>query len=245
LAELYPPEATRAQVQEMTTEQMAGSQHAAATVALRALGKPERAVVAQVAPAGPAAGILRVGDLIESVADTPITTTPDVSRLVQAAGDRVAMSIERSGESKQLSVPTKVVQGRRMVGVALEAKFDPSIKVTIDAGDVGGPSAGMMFALAVYDKITPGPLTGGRKIAGTGTMAIDGSVGPIGGITHKLVGAKNAGAQWFLAPAQDCSEVVGQIPDGLSVAKVATFEEARVAVQSIAAGTGATLATCG
>ena len=94
------------------------------------------------------------------------------------------------------------------------------------SGAVGGPSAGMMFALAVYDKITPGAMTGGQMIAGTGTMAIDGTVGPIGGITHKMVGAKEAGAGWFLAPAQDCAEVVGHVPDGLQVAKVATFDEA-------------------
>ncbi len=252
--ELYPPDATRDQVKEMTTEQMAGSQHAAATVALRAIGKPERALVAQVAPDGPAAGILRAKDVIVSVAGTKITSAPQVSTLVQQAGDTVAMTVERDRKATELSVPTKVVQAtgptgqtqsRRMIGIALEAKFDDSIKVTIDAGDVGGPSAGMMFALAVYDKITPGAMTGGQKIAGTGTMAIDGTVGPIGGITHKMVGAKEAGAGWFLAPAQDCAEVVGHVPDGLQVAKVATFDEARAAVKSIAAGTGASLPTCG
>lgn len=243
--ELYPPDVTRDQVKELTTEQMAGSQHAAATVALRAIGKPERAVVAQVAPDGPAAGVLREGDVIVSVAGKPITSAPQVSTLVQQASGPVAMTVERAGKATALTVPTTVLQGRRMIGIALEAKFDDAIKVTIDAGDVGGPSAGMMFALAVYDKITPGPMTGGQKIAGTGTMAIDGRVGPIGGIAHKMVGAKEAGAGWFLAPAQDCPEVVGQVPDGLHVAKVGTFDEARTAVESIAAGTGASLPTCG
>lgn len=241
---LYPPNVTREEVKEMTTEQMAGSQHAAAAVALRAIGKPERAVVVQVVPKGPAAGVLRVGDVIVSVAGTPITKAPQVSTLVQQASGPVAMTVERAGTKTELTVPTKVVDGRRMVGIALDAEFD-GITVTIDAGDVGGPSAGMMFALAVYDKITPGPLTGGQKIAGTGTMAIDGSVGPIGGITHKMVGAKDAGASWFLAPEKDCPEVVGHVPDGLRVAKVATFDEARTAVERIAAGTGASLPTCG
>lgn len=244
-SQLYPPDATRDQVKEMTTEQMAGSQHAAATVALRAIGQPERAVVAQVAPDGPAAGVLRAKDVILSVGGRTITSTPDVSTLVQQAGDEVQITVERAGTRTDLTVPTRVVQQRRMIGVALEAEFSDSITVTIDAGDVGGPSAGMMFALAVYDKLTPGPLTGGQKIAGTGTMAIDGRVGPIGGITHKMVGAKDAGATWFLAPAQDCPEVVGKVPDGLNVAKVATFDEARKAVEGIAAGTGASLPTCG
>ncbi len=244
-SEVYPPDVTGDQVRELTNEQMTGSQHAAATVALRAIGKPERAVVADVAKDGPAAGVLRAGDVILSVSGTTVRTAPDVTRLIQSAGDTVAMTVDRSGTVTDVRVPTAVVEGRRMVGVALEAKFADSIKVTIDAGDVGGPSAGMMFALAVYDKITPGPLTGGQKIAGTGTMAIDGRVGPIGGITHKMLGAQRAGVSWFLAPAQDCSEVVGNVPEGLHVARVATFDEARAAVESIAKGTGRSLPTCG
>jgi PDZ domain-containing protein len=93
-----------------------------------------------------------------------------------------------------------------------------------------------MFALGIIDKLTPGPLTGGKQIAGTGTMDPDGTVGPIGGIRQKLFGARHAGARWFLAPADNCDEVVGHVPDGLSVVRVATLDEARAAVEKIGKG---------
>lgn len=128
--------------------------------------------------------------------------------------------------------------------MGLEARFDDAPKVTINAGHVGGPSAGMMFALGVYDKLTPGEMTGGASIAGTGTMALDGAVGPIGGIEHKLVGADRDGATWFLAPALNCPQVVGNVPADLSVVKVGTFTEAVDAVEAIAAGTGDRLPAC-
>jgi PDZ domain-containing protein len=102
----------------------------------------------------------------------------------------------------------------------------------------------MMFALAVYDKLTPGALTGGAKIAGTGTIDSVGAVGKIGGIQQKLVGAKRGGATWFLAPAGNCDEVVGHIPDGLNVVKVASFVQARDAVEAIAAKHTASLPRC-
>lgn len=242
--QLYPPNATADQVRQQTSAQMQGSQNAAAAVALRAVGKPEEAVVAQVAPNGPAVGHLQEGDVVTAVGGTRVQAAADVSRLVQAGGDSVRMTVRRSGSTLDVDVPTRVIDGRRMVGVGLEARFDDSITVTIDAGNVGGPSAGMMFALAVYDKITPGPLTGGQKIAGTGTIGLDGAVGPIGGIEHKMVGARDAGAAWFLAPASDCPEVVGNVPDGLHVARVATFDEARAAVEAIGAGHGRSLPTC-
>ncbi len=244
IADLYPPDVTRDQVREATNRQMAGSQHAAAAVALRAVGKPEQAVVAQVLADGPAAGRLRVDDEILAVDGTRVRIAPDVSRLVQSAGEQVSFEVRRDGRTTTVSVPTRVTQGRRLVGIGLEARFAHDLDVTIDAGDVGGPSAGMMFALAVYDRITPGPLTGGQRIAGTGTIGIDGGVGRIGGIDHKMVGASDAGISWFLAPAADCAEVVGHVPDGMHVAKVATFDEARHAVEEIAAGRGRQLATC-
>jgi PDZ domain-containing protein len=101
-----------------------------------------------------------------------------------------------------------------------------------------------MFALGIIDKLTPGDLTGGKKIAGTGTIDPDGVVGPIGGIRQKLVGARDAGARYFLAPADNCSEVVKHIPDGLTVVKVATLNAARDAVTAIAAGKADTLPGC-
>ena len=155
--------------------------------------------------------------------------------------------MRRNGTKQVLrvkTVKTPESKGNTVVGVFLKTTFDVPTKVTIDAGDVGGPSAGMMFALAIYDRLTPGALTGGANIAGTGTIDDTGAVGPIGGIRQKLAGAKRGGAAWFLAPAANCAEVVGHVPDGLQVFKVATFAQARDAVEAIAAKRTAALPRC-
>ena len=102
----------------------------------------------------------------------------------------------------------------------------------------------MMFSLSIIDRLTPGDMTGGNVIAGTGTMSYDGQVGAIGGIQQKLWVAHRDGAQWFLAPYNNCDEVVGHVPDGLRVVSVSTLDEAVSAVRSIADGTGDALPTC-
>ncbi len=127
-------------------------------------------------------------------------------------------------------------EGQTLLGVLIDPKYTFPIQVDIKIENIGGPSAGMMFSLGIIDKLTPGPMTGGKKIAGTGTIDSSGQVGPIGGIQQKLVGARDAGAAWFLAPADNCREVVGQVPEGLRVVKVSTLREARVAVEAIGEG---------
>jgi PDZ domain-containing protein len=114
--------------------------------------------------------------------------------------------------------------------------FDFPFDVAIHLQDVGGPSAGMMFALGIYDTLTPGALTGGEHIAGTGTIDTDGEVGPIGGIRQKLFGARDAGADWFLAPEANCSEVTGHVPDGLRVFAVSNLDDALDVVRAIGEG---------
>ena len=144
-----------------------------------------------------------------------------------------------------MTARTAEAGGRTVIGVGLRMDYDLPIDVTLNTGRVGGPSAGLMFSLAIYDVLTPGELTGGKNIAGTGTMQDDGSVGPIGGIRQKLVGAKRAGASYFLAPADNCDEVVGHVPDGLEVLKVATFDDGLAAANGIAKGSVEGLPTCG
>jgi PDZ domain-containing protein len=119
------------------------------------------------------------------------------------------------------------------MGVTVGYKYEFPINVNLHLADVGGPSGGMMFALGIYDKLTPGALTGARFIAGTGTITSTGNVGPIGGIRQKMYGAQNAGASYFLAPSENCNEVVGNIPSGLKVFKVSTFSEAINIVKTI------------
>lgn len=118
------------------------------------------------------------------------------------------------------------------------------LKVNASAGDVGGPSAGLMMTLGVIDLVTPGSETGGQTIAGTGTIGKGGAVGAIGGIRFKMIGAVRAGAHWFLAPASNCDEVVGHVPAGLHVVRVANIADAYSALVKIGHGTTSSLPTC-
>jgi PDZ domain-containing protein len=112
-------------------------------------------------------------------------------------------------------------------------KYDFPIEVSLQLGDVGGPSGGMMFALGIIDRLTPGDLTGGLHVAGTGTIAQSGEVGPIGGVVQKLYGAKRSGATVFLAPAANCDEIVGNVPEGLRVVKIETLQDALTALEKL------------
>ena len=118
------------------------------------------------------------------------------------------------------------------------------IQISMHVNDIGGPSAGMMYTLGVIDKLTPDNETGGQVVAGTGTMNEDGTIGSIGGIQLKLQGAKRDGATWFLAPAANCSEVVGHVPNGMRDVRVSTLEEAYDALVAIGQGKGETLQRC-
>jgi len=245
---LFPKGVTSSQVDQQNAAEMADSQQEAIAVALRALGQtvPEIVTVKELAKDSPASGVLRAGDVLVSIDGTAVTTPDGVRAAVRAhkSGDKAVFTVRRDGKRLVLSVKTADSGGHAVVGVFLQTAFDFPVNVSINAGDVGGPSAGMMFSLAVYDKLTPGALTGGATIAGTGTISSVGTVGPIGGIQQKLVGAKRGGATWFLAPAGNCNEVVGHVPDGLRVVKVSTFTQARDAVESIAAKRTTSLPTC-
>lgn len=237
------------QVQELNTALMEGSQHTSIAVALRSLGEEvgQEAVVARIATGKPADGALQLEDVILSVDGEKPTSLDELVTAIgdREVGDEVTLVVRRDGEKKTVKLTTEDIgDGRAGVGVVLEPRYDYPFEVRIDAGTVGGPSAGMMFALAVRDRLTPGAMTQGKSIAGTGTIADSGAVGPIGGIRQKLLGAESAGAAWFLAPEDNCDEVVGHVPDGLDVVAVEDFDDAVTAVESIAKGDTADLPTC-
>lgn len=246
--ELFPTGVTSKEADHESAVEMADSQQEAIAVALRGLGQTVSQVVSigSLTKDSPAKGVLRVGDVVLSIDGKAVTTPDSVRTAIRAhkPGESAVFTVRRDGRQHVLTVRTVDSQGRAIVGVLMRTTFVFPTKVSINAGDVGGPSAGMMFSLAVYDKLTPGALTGGAKIAGTGTIDSTGAVGPIGGIQQKLVGAKRGGAAWFLAPASNCEEVVGHVPEGLTVVKVATFNQARAAVAAIAAKRASSLPTC-
>jgi PDZ domain-containing protein len=246
--QLFPKGATAKQVQQEGAAEMAGSQQEAIAVALRGLGQtvPEVVTINALTKTSPATGVLQAGDVVLSV-DGKAVSNPDGVRAAvraHAPGESAVFKVRRAGNEQVLTVKTAASAGHAIVGVLLGNSFAFPTKVSINAGDVVGPSAGMMFSLAIYDKLTPGPLTGGAKVAGTGTIDSAGTVGPIGGIQQKMVGAQQGGATWFLAPAGNCAEVAGHIPDGLRVVKVSTFIQARDAVKAIAAKDTAALPQC-
>lgn len=245
---IFPKGVSDKQVQQENIAEMTGSQENAIAVALRSLGKkvPETVSVAALPQGSPSAGLLKPGDQIVAIDGHPVGRLTDVRGDISGhrPGEKVTLVVRRQGMQVTVTVPTTGVDGHAAIGVYLRSSFHFPVDVQIHAGDVGGPSAGTMFSLGIYDKLTPGALTGGAHIAGTGTLDSDGHVGPIGGIQQKLAGARAGGAQWFLAPASNCNEVVGHVPDGLHVVRITTFTNARSAVEAIAGKHTAGLPSC-
>lgn len=240
---VYPPGTTDEDEDAQSAADMADSQQEAVAAALGELGIDYTSIVtvSGVLPDYPADGVLEPGDQILTVDGDPIDGVTELSAALADAGPGVEVSLGIVREGEEQTVDLAPVASTEdpdavLIGIQTGATYDFPFEVTINLGTVGGPSAGMMLALGTYDKLTPGALTEGEKFAGTGTISADGEVGAIGGIRQKMYGAVNAGADWFLAPASNCDEVVGHIPGGLEVFAVSTLDEALDVVQTIAAG---------
>lgn len=147
-------------------------------------------------------------------------------------------------ETRQMSGAQTSAQAQAKAFLTARGYDVSKMKVSATAGDVGGPSAGLMMTLGLIDLVTPASETGGKTIAGTGTIEKGGKVGAIGGIRFKMIGARRAGATWFLAPASNCDEVVGNIPSGMRVVKVSTLSGAYSALVRIGKGQTSSLPTC-
>ena len=172
--------------------------------------------------------MLKAGDVITAVDGHPVTSPSGLTSLITAhpAGSPLTVTIIRAGRTETVRVGTKQAAGHPVMGVQVTQQYKFPFTVKFSVGDIGGPSAGMMFALGIIDKLTAENLTSGRFIAGTGEIEASGKVDAIGGIQQKMVGAREAGATVFLAPAANCSDVRGAIPAGLQVVKVATLSQA-------------------
>lgn len=248
--EYFPKGVTGKQVQQQDTADMTGSQQTAQVVALRKLdiNVPESVLVGLINPQAPAAKFLKVNDVVRSINGVPLTRLTSARQVLNkvSPGTGVTVAVTRAGKPMTLKVPTeKNPDGPgALLGFYPVPRYQLPFQVNINAGNVGGPSAGTMFTLAIYDKLTPGSLTAGKRFAGTGTISEDGSVGPIGGIRQKMVGAHDSGAKYFLAPASDCTEAHGHVPSGLTVFRIATFDQAVNVVQKVAAGQAAGLPSC-
>jgi PDZ domain-containing protein len=239
-SELYPPGQTQQQTQQQDTQEMTGSQQLATAAALTELHIPyqTQVVVVQAEPGFPAAGVFKAGDVITAVDGKAVTSESGLSTLIDAhpAGTILNVTILRNGQTQTVKVGTKESSGRPVMGVEITGQYKFPFTVKITVGDIGGPSAGMMFALGIIDKLTSLDLADGRFIAGTGEITAAGQVQAIGGIQQKMVGARDAGATIFLAPASNCSDVDGSIPAGLRVVKVSTLSQAVSDLEALKAG---------
>ncbi|NKY41693.1 PDZ domain-containing protein, partial [Cellulomonas septica] len=239
--QVYPPDVSQEQIDESNQAEMVSSQEDATVAALTELGYevPATLLVAGTVEGTDAEGKLEENDVLVGFDGEPL---PDYQSLVDdlaavQPGDTVTLTVQRHGQDVDVPVVTSEREGGgAQIGVLIDPTFDMPVDVTISIDDIGGPSAGTMFALGIIDKLTAEDEADGEVIAGTGTMDVTGAVGPIGGIRQKLAGAERDGADWFLAPARNCDEVVGHVPDGLRVVRVATLHEARVAMEAIGAG---------
>lgn len=246
---VYAPTETREEISDRNQAAMVSSQENATVAALEELGYtvPTTLEVVEVMEGSGADGHIRAEDVIVSVAGTALTSFSDLSERLDEVepGTPLVVGVERAGERVDVEVtPGANPEGKAQLGVFIDPVFDLPVDVRITIDQVGGPSAGTMFALGVIDRLTEADETGGKTIAGTGTIDLAGKVGAIGGIRQKLAGAVDDGATWFLAPEANCAEVVGHVPDGLQVVSVGTLHEAREAVTAIGADRTADLPTC-
>ncbi|SFS08024.1 PDZ domain-containing protein [Microbacterium sp. cf046] len=230
---VFPEGQSTEQRNEESAAMMVDSQKEATAAALTELGYDVDAklTVYSFTEDSAAEGALQEGDVILDANGTSVTDATALREIVnEGEGAPIELTIERDGEEESVSVTPKEteVDGETLwlLGITLTNDFDFPIDVTIQLNNVGGPSAGMMFALGIIDTLTPDQLNGGETVAGTGTIDAEGVVGPIGGIRQKMWGAVGAGADWFLAPEDNCDEVVGYVPVGLRVFSVGTLDDA-------------------
>ena len=250
--EVFPAGQTTEQRNEESSAMMIDSQQEAMAAALAELGYDVGAqlTVYSLTDDSAAADVVEEGDVIVAVDGRSVADASEVRALVaERAGEPVTLTVERDGAETDVTVTPREeeVDGEPvwLLGVTLMQDYDFPLDITIQLDNVGGPSAGMMFALGIMDVLTPGELNGGADVAGTGTITGTGEVGPIGGIRQKMWGAEDAGAEIFLAPAANCGEVVGHVPDGLQVFAVETLDDALEVLETVRDGGDlAALASC-
>ena len=247
---IYPEGVSVEESNQEGAEEMVNSQKDAIAAALHNLGYEfaSSLTVNQVAAGSPAVDVLKKGDIVTAFNGAPVADVAALKAAIAANGAGVAgtVSVMRDSAPLELTVTPVIPEGGTdpVIGVVLSSDYVFPIDVSIQLDNVGGPSAGQMFALGIIDKLTKGDLNGGEDVAGTGTITGEGDVGPIGGIRQKMYGALNAGASYFLAPVENCDEVTGHIPDGLSVFAVDDLDDSMAALAGIASGETAGLPAC-
>ena len=243
-AALNPHGTNDEQRRQRNLREMRRSQQIAAAVALRELGydvdvRETGALISEVVRGTPAAGKLRPTDVVTAVGDERVQTPAELRELLRARtpGERVTLTVRRGAKSERIRVTTAADPRdarRSVIGVIVEqaAEIDLPVKVEIDAGNVGGPSAGLAFALTVMEELGR-DVDGGRRVAVTGALELDGDVVPIGGVEQKTVGAKRSDVDVFLVPAGENAEEARRHANGLRIIPVKTFRQALRALSGL------------
>ncbi|MBS1694260.1 MAG: PDZ domain-containing protein [Actinobacteria bacterium] len=238
---VYPPDKSKDEIDEANTSDFRRSEDNAEYAALSFLKYAPAVTVESVSDPGPSAGKLEAGDAIDAVNGKPVANLDEFQALLKNTkpGDELVLDFRRKNAPPGVATVTLGANPDRehgYLGVAVvEAPWAP-FTIDFNLANIGGPSAGLMFSLAVIDKLTTGDLNGAKFIAGTGTITGDGEVGSIGGITHKMLAAREAGATVFLVPSDNCAEAMTAPQDGLELVRVGTLTEAVDALHTISAG---------
>lgn len=240
---VYPPDKSKDEIDEENTTDFQRSEDNAEYAALSYLKYADAVTVDSVTDPGPSAGKLEDGDAIDAVNGKPVANVEEFQAILKATkpGDDIVLDYRRKDEANPIGSATVTLgtnpdRDYGFLGIAVvDAPWAP-FSVEFNLANIGGPSAGLMFSLALIDKLTTGDLNDGKFVAGTGTIDAEGEVGPIGGITHKMLAAREAGATLFLVPADNCAEAKTDPQDGLDLVKVGTLTEAVDALHTISAG---------
>ena len=239
---VFPPEKSRDDIEKSQNADFQRSEDFAEYAALNYLKYPKAVTVDRVTDPGPSQGKLQPGDAIDAVNGTKVAEVADFTKLIKATkpGDVVVLDYRRRNAPPG---NTRITLGKNddrdygFLGIAVgDAPWAP-FAVDFNLANIGGPSAGLMFSLAVVDKLTTGDLNGSKFIAGTGTITPDGDVGPIGGIAHKMYSAQEAGATAFLVPADNCDEARTAPDNTMQLIKAQSLTQTIDALKSLSSGT--------
>ena len=240
---LYPDDVTGEEIRQRGAALFSTAESDAIAAALGYLGIPvtTEVIVTAVLDETPAEAVLEPRDRIRAVDGVAVSTPQDVVDAVRAApiGTTLTLDIERGGDPTAVSITTvdnPDNPGTGLLGITVGNFYTPDFTIDFTLQDIGGPSAGLVFAMGIVDKLSDDDITAGAHIAVTGTIDPDGTVGPIGGIRQKLTGARDAGAELFVMPRDHCAEAEGYVPEGLTVVPVESLDEAITAVTSWRSG---------
>jgi PDZ domain-containing protein len=239
VSEVFPDNISTQEIREESTAQMETSQQDAIAAALTHLGYqvPTKLYVQSVLVDSPSARFLVAGDIVISAGGMKLADFDELrSQIQKTQGQPIEIVVERAGQLRTFIITPVKKEELWVIGSMIAYLYDFPVSVSLQLGDVGGPSGGLMFTLGIIDALSEGSLAGDFHVSGTGTIRASGEVGDIGGVGLKMIAAQRSGAELFLLPSGNCEEASGQVPEGLSVVAVRDLAEALAAIEKLESG---------